>query len=554
MSKSNYDPRFPPEAELLADEVFGEVGEEGIEPVHATILDDESQDDIVEPIPEEPLSEEPVSEEPVSGTEEPVSGTVVEEPIESATDYEESPTDDLIFIGSTVDEAAGRFSESVELHDSNDLHETHEVAIEPARMRSFPFRVVDLGVSVIGWCFGFASLLIGLAVIAVIPVVQILSLGYFLEVCGRIGRTGRVREGFIGIRKAARVGSLVAGTWIMLLPIRYVSAVWYAAYLIDPSSPNTRILRVVQLVLTVLIISHIVAAWYCGGRFRHFFWPVVAPFSVMIWVMRYIAATPYLRKILNETAGAISPRFVEDFCNVKPITDWFLPAILIKGLVTGRLFSKACDGLWDFVSSLRIKYYFWLGFRGLLGSIAWLIVPASLLMGATTLTNGPAVLCGLFGVLSMSVVIIYLPFAQAHFAAEGKWSALFNISAIRHAFVRAPLRYWFSLLILLAFAIPLFLFQIEKTYEELEWMESLFFIALMLPARFLVGWAYARGRHREQKSIWPLTWATRFAQIPIVLTFVFFLFVSRYISMNGVWSIYEQPAFLIPAPFTEWLF
>ena len=50
--------------------------------------------------------------------------------------------------------------------------------------------------------------------LAAIPIVQFLSLGYLLEAGGRIARTGRFRDGFIGVRTAARVGSIVLGTWI----------------------------------------------------------------------------------------------------------------------------------------------------------------------------------------------------------------------------------------------------------------------------------------------------------------------------------------------------
>src|SRR5262249_60612152 len=48
------------------------------------------------------------------------------------------------------------------------------------------------------WLFGFAALLVGLAVLAAIPVLNLLSLGYLLESSARIARSGRVRHGFIG--------------------------------------------------------------------------------------------------------------------------------------------------------------------------------------------------------------------------------------------------------------------------------------------------------------------------------------------------------------------
>ena len=39
--------------------------------------------------------------------------------------------------------------------------------------------------SVAGWCFGVASLVLGLAVLAAVPLGQFLALGYLLESAGR---------------------------------------------------------------------------------------------------------------------------------------------------------------------------------------------------------------------------------------------------------------------------------------------------------------------------------------------------------------------------------
>ena len=101
--------------------------------------------------------------------------------------------------------------------------------------------------SAIHWCFGAISLILGLAVLATFPVLQFLSLGYLLEAAGRISRTGRLREGFVGVRKAAHVGGLVLGTWLLLLPLRFLSDLWHSAYLVDPAGSTTRTLRVVLI-------------------------------------------------------------------------------------------------------------------------------------------------------------------------------------------------------------------------------------------------------------------------------------------------------------------
>src|SRR4051794_6645558 len=63
----------------------------------------------------------------------------------------------------------------------------------------------------IEWLFGLASLMVALSSLAALPILQFLSLGYFLESSGRVARTGRLRDGFIGVRRAARVGGLASG-------------------------------------------------------------------------------------------------------------------------------------------------------------------------------------------------------------------------------------------------------------------------------------------------------------------------------------------------------
>ncbi|HND55358.1 MAG TPA: hypothetical protein PLV92_23250, partial [Pirellulaceae bacterium] len=85
--------------------------------------------------------------------------------------------------------------------------------------RSWPRRIVDAIASAYEWLFGIVSLWVGLAFLATFPVLQFLSLGYLLEVSGRVSRTGRFRDGFVGVRTAARLGSAVLGTWLVLWPL-----------------------------------------------------------------------------------------------------------------------------------------------------------------------------------------------------------------------------------------------------------------------------------------------------------------------------------------------
>lgn len=421
---------------------------------------------------------------------------------------------------------------------------------------SFPFWLARNFCAAAERLFGVISLIFGLAVLAAIPILQFISLGYLLDASGRIARTGRLRDGFAETKKAARVGSIVVGTWLWLLPLRFLSDIWYSSNLIDPHSGVTHGLRSGQLILTVLVVCHIVAAWYCGGRLRHFFWPLVAPFSMFMWLLRLAISSPLLRPAFDATVGAISPRLVRDICNWQPLTDWFLPAILLHGLLSGRMYTNARDAVWDFTVGLRLPFYFWLGVRGFCGTLAWLFIPVMFLVAAHLLGTGEqglqgvlAVLSGFVGIFLLALAAIYLPFVQAHFAAENRFVAMFELGRVRQAFARAPLAFWFSLLVTLAFSLPLNLLKIELTPSELTWIPALVFVVFMFPSRLLAGWAVGRARRRKLPRVWELRWLARFGCAPVAIVYALMVFVTPYTSWYGVWSLFEQHAFLLPVPF-----
>src|SRR5688572_8036927 len=130
------------------------------------------------------------------------------------------------------------------------------------------------------WLFGLASLIACLAALAAVPILNFISLGYLLEASGRVAKSGRLRDGFMDIDKFARIGSIVAGTWMWLWVPRLVSSLATDAWLIDPSGVSAMAWRIGLFVCTALVIAHILLAWYSGGRLRHFFWPFLAPFRL----------------------------------------------------------------------------------------------------------------------------------------------------------------------------------------------------------------------------------------------------------------------------------
>ncbi len=368
--------------------------------------------------------------------------------------------------------------------------------------RSFGFVRKTLAAigSSIEWVFGVVSLIGGLAILATIPIFQLLSLGYLLEVSGRIARTGRLRAGFIGVRKAARVGGVVLAVWALFWPLRLVSSLWFDARLIDPASPAVRNLHTLLVVLSVLVLSHIASACLRDGRLRRFIWP--------------------------------------------------RPIHFVRQLFRRGTYAQARDGLWNFVVSLRLPYYFWLGARGFLGAVVWLVIPVSLLAASSQLEGGGP-LVGLIGGALMVFVLMYLPFLQTRFAAENRLGAMFELRENRRHFARAPIAFFVALVFTLALALPLYLLKIEIIPREAAWLPSLLFVMSIFPARLLTGWAYARSSKRTEPRLWLFRLATRLGMLPVVAFYVLIVYFTQYLSWYGVWSLYEQHAFLVPVPFLE---
>lgn len=353
-------------------------------------------------------------------------------------------------------------------------------------------------VSVLDWIFGFVALIVLIAACSVIPVLNFLSLGYLLNVSGTIARTGRIRDGFIGVRKASLIGSIAAGTWIVVWPARLLADFWSDAELIAPGSNVSRLWHAGLIAVTVIILAHIVWACIRGGKLWHFLWP--QPLRFKRW------------------------------------------------LGEADKFSSLQRMVVDYVIGLRLPFYFWLGVRGFVGALAWLIVPVAILFAATRLPVGGSILLSLLGGVLLLLVAIHLPFLQARFAQTDRFRAIFELREVRKLFLRAPLAFWLSLLITLLFAVPLYLLKIELTPRELAWAPSLLFVIFIFPARVLTGWAMSRATRHEQPRHWFWRWTARLGIVPVALAYTIVVYFTPYLSWNGSLSLLEQHAFLVPAP------
>lgn len=395
------------------------------------------------------------------------------------------------------------------------------------------------------WVFGLASVIGSLAILAAIPIVNFVALGYLLQASGRVAGSGRLRDGFIDMPKFARIGSLVAGTWLWLLVPRLLSSYATDAWLIDPGSTAARGWRIGQILVTAIVLGHILLAWYSGGRLRHFFWPLLAPFQLGAKLLFGGIIGPLVRPLVTW----LSPKLAEDLYVARPLSAWFPPAILWAGLRRGGMYGEARDAVCDFVISLGLPQRFWLGLRGFVGAVAWLIVPSLMMMFGTSGQGPGSVLIGYLGAAGLAVVLLYLPFLQTHFAAENRLTAMFELGTIRRQFRRAPLAWLLALFVTLAFALPLYLLKIEPPPRELWWTLTLWFIVFIYPARLVTGWAVGRARRHDRERHFISRWSARLLAIPIVLFYLLILFFTQYTSFLGPASLLEQHAFLLPVPF-----
>jgi hypothetical protein len=347
------------------------------------------------------------------------------------------------------------------------------------------------------WLFGAATLALTLSLLTAVPFGQVLVLGYMLEACGRVARSGRLRDGLIGVRAAARVGGVAVAAGVLWLLLYGVSVVAESARIIDPAGATARVWEGVLTLMMVTYVLHVVGALVAGGRLRHFLNPLGIP--------------------------------------------W-----LGLRLLRGGLYGECRDRLYAAVTGLRLTYYFGLGFRGYVGALLWLMVPLTLLgLGH----RHPAV--GVLGGVLLGVVLLYLPFLQARFARENRLRAYRELRTVRHDFRRAPLAFTFALWVQLLAASPLYLLKIEAIPRDLIFLEGFVFLAFMFPARLVVGWAYSRATKRQEPRHFVWRWAGRLAGLPVVFAYVLVVFFSQHLSWHGVSSLYEQHAFLLPVPFTD---
>ena len=363
--------------------------------------------------------------------------------------------------------------------------------------------VVRVPFSIARGLFSFTSLVALLAVLSAIPIVQLIAFGYLLNVAGSLANGNQLRSALPQLEQAGQIGLVVVVVMLAALPTQLLAHWESVANVIDPGSSRAAALRSLALGASLLAMVYLLWAWARGGQLKHYLWPEPRRFMREGWRWNTWRSLP--------------------------------------------------DRLWEFTASLELRRYFWLGLRGAVGTVVWLI-PAFIIIAA--FRNGETGLAGLLGFLAlvlMGIGLLYVPMLQAHFAAENRLGALFEVSTIRRLFRRAPWA-WLSAMIvaLILTPIPLYLLKIEATPQEVMWLPCLVFVAFILPARMATGLAIRRARRKHDPvGTWARCsrWVVRLLMPAVVGIYLAFVYVSQYTSWDGLATWVQQHAILIPVPF-----
>ncbi len=349
--------------------------------------------------------------------------------------------------------------------------------------------------------FGLVSLVVLLAVIAAIPIVNLLALGYMLEAQGRVARTGKLRYALPLLPLAPRIGSIGFGIWFWLLVVRFIADVAQDAAIIAPRSVAATGWSIALFVVSTGVAVHLVLALARGGGFWCFF----RPLKNVLW--------------------------------------------LIKALRSGEYWPRAEAAVREFVVALRIPHHFWLGLRGFLGTFLWLLPPTALFAALRDTSKPGQILLTLFGAALLIPVLCWVPFLQTHFATENRLGAFLELGRIRELYRRASIRCFLAVVVLYALALPLYLFKIAAPPQDALWFVTLIFVLTIYPAKIFVGWSYARARRNEHRQWFFIRWPLWIVLTALLGFFLFLLFFTPAIGSAGRRVLFDHHALLLPTPF-----
>ncbi len=367
-----------------------------------------------------------------------------------------------------------------------------------------PFRSVFWAVHV---AFGTVCLILILAILAAIPVLNLLALGYLLDAQRRIAESGRLRDGFPLLKLAPRLGVICFFVLLFLIPIRLLAVQVSAALIVrDGAEISSEGLLLSLKILKIAVAVHLLLAIARGGSLGCF----LRPFKNVLWLFQQIRSGAWLNRVDRWGAEALQ--------------------------------------------TLQPWRHFRLGLNAVVGASCWLLIPTGLLVAF----SAPGRVSGGFGLLSflggvlMIPVAAWLPMLQVHQAATGRFRSIFEIRAARKVIQNAPFAWMVTTVLLYVLTLPLYLTKIRLLPEDAFLVLTPIFILLTYPARVMLAWAFHRGTRSQQPAWFGFRWSARILMVPLLAVYAMFLFITPTISELGKAAPLENHAFLSPIPYAQW--
>lgn len=355
--------------------------------------------------------------------------------------------------------------------------------------------------------FGTACLVFVLALVAAIPGLNILVLGYLVVPQRRVAETGRLRDGFPLMVLAPRLGVICFCTLLLMIPLRLLATrVSDAAVILGNNHAQVQGMLITLRILQWGIAVHVLLAIARGGRLSCF----LRPIKNVLWMLRRV----------------------------------FTPQ--------GR--SELETSITEILEVVQPVQHFWIGLKAFFGAVIWLIIPTGLLVAysAPGRTQPVFGLLSVLGVILLIPVAAWLPLLQVHQAVTGRFRSIFNIRAARRVIRHAPIAWALTTILMYVMTFPLYLSKIVLLPADALLIITPVFIVLTYPARILVAWAYHRGTSRPDRASFLIRWPVKLVMIPLLAAYAGFLFLTPFVSELGKAAPLENQAFLSPVPYAQW--
>ena len=343
-----------------------------------------------------------------------------------------------------------------------------------------------------------------LSAVAAVPGGPLLALGWMLKAEGRAsGESGGDAPPRLGplLRASAVVAAVGAVVWLATAPVRVAAGLAADAAVIAPRSVAADGWRIGTVAAAFALAAHLVLWLLAGGR------------------------TGWFRPLRNVLRVARDPAGC-----------W-------------RRLGDDAAAVWrelDPVGGL------WLGVRGVVVGLGWLLLPSVLL--ANQGGDGASGVGRVIGAAWLIAVLPLVPAAQANLAAErraGPWRSVragLSPRGAWRAWRRRPGRWCGVLLAVGVGSLPLYFLAIVELPADAAWLVTPACVAAVLPGRLLAGWT-----RRNLPTVSPVRKRWLLLWLPVGWTlaaaYVGILFLTQFTAADGPWAVVRQPGFLTPVPF-----